>query len=236
MSSLDVASYPSNAAHLVAEVAAPDIQVVARERSDNPRSMILREVAEALRTAGNGVTDIETVVAMTQVSARRIADEFGSMNGLVIALAEQLSASMLEPLDRRPAETSFETQLFEFANRIADAYSFSHLRGLYRIALTDAVRNIGTGRTFYERGPGLLMAELARFIHRAQKAGVIRGADCHELASHFMALMRAGLDLSDIFPSDTSNRPPRKEGDVSRIVSLFYTGIRTGESHVPAAL
>ncbi|MGH8177515.1 MAG: TetR/AcrR family transcriptional regulator C-terminal domain-containing protein [Steroidobacter sp.] len=136
---------------------------------------------------------------------------------------------MLEPLGRPPTETSFETQLLEFANRVADAYSFSHLRGLYRIALTDAVRHTGTGRIFYQRGPGLLTAELARFIHGAQRAGVIRNADSRQLASHFMALLRAGLDLADTFPSDMSNRPPRKKGDVSRAMNLFYAGIRAGE-------
>lgn len=98
------------------------------------RSMMLRELAGALRTAGSGVTNIESVVAKTSVSAQRVAEEFGGMNGLVLELVEQLIVSMLEPLREAPTRISFETQLLDFASRVADAYAFSHLRGLYRIS------------------------------------------------------------------------------------------------------
>jgi hypothetical protein len=237
MNALDVAWTSGTAAGSPDGIVMPDGLPVAggmehaSGHNDDARARILDEAAEALRTAGSDITDIESVVAMMRrTTARQIDDEFGGMDGLVAALAEQLCASMLEPLDRPPTAASFKGQLLEFADRLVDAYSFSHLRGLYRIAVAAATRLADHGRTFYLHGPGLLTTELARFISDAHDAGLIRTGDSPRLANHLVALLRADMNLSDPAPSTRPNNSLLRKGNVSRAIELFCSGIWAGEN------
>jgi len=190
-----------------------------RQREIDMRRRILQEVSEALRSLGGQVTNIETVVGSTGIPADSIAKHFGGTKELFLALVEQLAATVLEPLRAPRPIAFFETQLREFACRVASACSSSDLQGLYRMALTDAVRQSGAARSFYQRGAGFVTAELARFLERGQRAGVIRDADCGQLASHLMALLRVDLDLGG------SRHEP---GDGSQAIDLFLAGVGTG--------
>lgn len=233
MNSFDMVWSPGTATNLTAAPFIPDAPPVvhgmnhADERADDMRLRILNAVADALRAAGRDITDMEPIVAMADLTVRQIGDEFGCMDQLIIALVEQLCAPVVEPLARQPTEASFEMQLLEFSNRLVDAYASSHLRNLYRIALAAAIKHISIGRAFYQRGPGGLTAELARFIRDAHEVGAIHAPDSLQLASHFVALLRADVDLSGTSVS------PQNRRDVTRVIELFHSGIRTGEKHAP---
>jgi hypothetical protein len=197
-----------------------------RKHNDDTRWRILQEVSEALRSLDGQVTNIETVVGLTRFSTDSISKQFGGTKELFLALVEQLAATVLEPLRAPRPMAVFETQLREFASRVASVYSSSNLQGLYRMALTDAVRKNGSARLFYQLGPGLVTAELARFLEDGRRAGVIRAADCGQLASHLMALLRVNLDLSG-----SSYEP----GDGSQAVDLFLAGVGTGANSASIA-
>lgn len=216
------------------------MSMIQQAAAANRRYTILSEAADALRVADSGITSIEAVIATTDLSSQEIADAFGSNRGLVIALAEMLAASMLEPLEGCTTVASFRQKLLAFGHRVTNEHSASQLKSLYRIALTEVIRNTGIGRDFYRHGPGLLTDGLARFFKDAQTAGIVLEEDCHALASHLLALLRASFDLSDTFPSDmskgTSKELSYEQGDVPQIVDLFCAGIHTGAQNAHAAL
>ncbi|MCX7512271.1 TetR/AcrR family transcriptional regulator C-terminal domain-containing protein [Frateuria hangzhouensis] len=230
MNSLDMAWSPMPGTSLSGNLVAPAEPPHASAHRIDARSIILDAVGEILRTTGRGVTEIEAAVALAGLTAAQVEVEFGSMDSLVIALVEQLCASVLEPLAQPPTQASFRIQLLAFSNRLVNAYSCSHLRGLYRVALTAAIRHIGTGPAFYQRGPGGLTAELARFIREAHDAGAIHAPNHFQLASHLVALLRADMDLSETGGSSS------KAGDVSCAVEMFLSGVQTGEGDATADL
>lgn len=212
------------------------MSMVQQSAAVNRRYTILSEVADALWAANSGIRSIEAVIATTDLDSQEIADAFGSHHGLVIALAEMLAVSMLEPLEGSTTAASFRRKLIAFGHRVTNEHSVSQLKSLYRIALTEVIRNTGIGREFYKRGPGSLTTGLARFFEAAQTAGIVLDEDCDALASHFLALLRASFDLSDTFPSDVSKELSYEQGDVSQIVDLFCAGIHTGAKNAHAAL
>lgn len=194
----------------------------------NRRHAILKEVADALQAAsGRSITNIQGVIAATTIASQEIVDEFGDSSGLMRALADMLAKSMLEPLDECTTEASFQQKLLAFADRVTDEHLALQLRCLYRIALTEVIRNTGTGMHFYKHGLGLVTAELARFFKGAQASGIVLEEDSRHLASHFMALLRANLDLSGTWPPAASKETPRPAKDVSRIIELFCVGIQS---------
>ena len=70
-----------------------------------------------------------------------VTAEFGSMHGLILEMVSDLSAAIVQPLERQVTDRTVRDVLIEFGNRFANAYSVSHLVALYRIALTEATRH-----------------------------------------------------------------------------------------------
>jgi hypothetical protein len=188
------------------------------------RSEIIVAVAESLRQTAETATDIEIVVNRTNISEHEIVSEFGGVHGLVLALVSQLTDALSVPLlDLPQSKEEFAKGLLQFGRGVAEASS--QLRGMYRIAITESIRNGGHGREFYEIGPNLLTQRLASFLEGARLAGVIGPVDSHLAAEHFLSLMRASLDLVD----GSSISAPTKEAyahiAAERAFSLFNGGI-----------
>ena len=162
------------------------------------RLEIMAAVAESLRQMAETATNIQSVVNRTDISAQDVIGEFGSMHGLTLALVSQLTDALSRPLQELPqGKEEFTDCLLRFGQGLAEAYCSSHVRALYRIAITESMRNSALAPDFFEAGPNLLTQRLASFLEGAHQAGAIRLGDSRLAADYFLSLMRAGLDLID---------------------------------------
>lgn len=189
------------------------------------RVAIMEQLASVLRDADGSTTNIESALARTNVSKEAVTAEFGGSRQLLVAMVAQLSDSMSAPLADRPSPSELRQRLLAFGQCVMDSYATSHLRGLYRIAVTEAIRHTGLGRDFYEVGPGRLSQRLADFLQVAQAEGALRTADPHMLASHFLALLRANVESANTFPHELATNPAARAVYVRNVVDLFCDGI-----------
>lgn len=190
------------------------------------RATTIAELATVLRSSNGSTTNIESAIAKTSVSAQEIAAEFGGNRNLILAMVSQLSDAMSAPLTIGSSKAGLRQRLLEFGQCVTDIYATSHLRDLYRIAITESIRHTGLGRDFHEVGPGRLTQRLADFLQVAQAEGALGSADPHLLASHLLASLRANLDIADTFSHATS-----RVADVTyvrNVVDLFFDGIDGG--------
>lgn len=193
--------------------------------SQRSRATIMAELATVLRDSDTRTTSIESAIAQAGVSIPEISAQFGSTRELLLAMVSQLSDTMSASLTAAPAGMDLEQRLLEFGQCVTDIYASSHLHTLYRIAVTESIRHTGLGRDFYEAGPGRLTQRLADFLQLAQVEGALRCADAHLLASHFLSLLRANLDIADSVPHERAARPVADEAYVRDAVELFCRGI-----------
>jgi hypothetical protein len=189
----------------------------------------MEKLATVLRDSDDSTTSIESAMARTNVSAQEISAEFGGSRQLLVAMVSELSESMSAPLTAG-AQSGFKQGLLEFGQRVMETYATSHLRGLYRIAITESIRHTGLGRDFQEAGPGRLSQRLTDFLQIAQAEGALRRGDPHLLAGHFLALLRANVDMADTFPSELATSPVARARYVRNVVDLFCDGINRGRA------
>ena len=190
------------------------------------REAIMLELANVLREVDASTTSIESVIAHSHVSIDEIAAHFAGTRELVLAMVSQLTEEMSAPL-RDASRSSVRARLIDFGERVAEIYATSHLRALYRIAITESIRHTGLGRDFYETGPGLLLEHVASFISSAQAEGAFRSGAPHLLASHLLALLRTHLDDPDASPNELAIASSRT-AYVAAAVDLFCRGIHAG--------
>ena len=192
------------------------------------RATIMAELATVLRDADASATNIESAIARTSIPEQEISARFGSKRELLLAMVSQLSDSMSAPLAIGSTKRDLRQRLLEFGQGVTDIYASSHLRALYRIAITESIRHTGLGRDFYEVGPGRLEQRLADVLRVAQAEGELRCADPQLAASHFLSLLRANLDVADTFSHEQRTRPVADGAYVRNAVDLFCRGIGGG--------
>jgi hypothetical protein len=190
------------------------------------RATIIAELATVLRNSNGSTTNIESAIARTNFSAQEISAEFGCNRNLILAMVSELSDAMSAPLASGSSKADLRQRLLEFGQCVTDIYASSHLRELYRIAITESIRHTGLGRDFYEVGPGRLTQRLEDFLRPAQTEGALGSSDPHLLASHLLAALRAHLDIADTF-SHASSRVT-DSSYVRNVVDLFVDGINGG--------
>lgn len=191
------------------------------------RDSIMTQLATALRNSAGTATNIESAIASTKISAQDIATSFGGNRQLLLAMVRELSDSMCAPLDDDASRLGLKERLFAFGQRVTDTYATSHLRSLYRIAITESIRHTGLGRDFYDAGPGYLTQRLASFLQTAQAEGAIRLLEPHLLAGQLLASLRVHLDIADTFSH--ASRPVADPASVHSVVDLFVDGISGGK-------
>ena len=196
-------------------------------RPPHSRARIMAKVATVLREADSGITSIESAITRSGISEQEVCDSFGGKRKLLVAMVSELSDSMAAPLALDSKAPHWSQRLLEFGERVTDVYARSHLRGLYRIAITESIRHTGLGRDFYQAGPGRLTQRLSHFLEAAQTEGALRCADPDLAASHFLSLLRVDLDVADTFPGDAAV-PVAGGAYVRSVVDVFSHGIGGG--------
>lgn len=110
------------------------------------RARIMAELATVLNKPNGNTTSIESALAETSVSPKEISAEFGGNRELILAMVSELSDTMSAPLAGGSTRSDLRQRLLEFGQRVTDIYANSHLRTLYRIAITESSRHTGLGR------------------------------------------------------------------------------------------
>ena len=194
--------------------------------SNYTKKDIIAKIADVLREEGATATNIESAVDKAGIDRDAINAAFGSMHGLILEMVSDLSQALIQPLEHHLTNRTVRDVLIEFGNRLANAYSVSHLIALYRIALTEATRHSGKGREFFERGPGKLTMCLAQYLeHSARRFNQLRIDNPKRVAENFLSLLRDSLEFSDAITAKGTSPAKDHSNAVIEAVELFCHGI-----------
>ena len=190
---------------------------------------IISAVADVLSEERATATNVESAVDKAGIDRDEVTAKFGSMHGLILEMVSDLSGAIMQPLEDHTMDRTVRDVLIDFGNRLANAYSVSHLVALYRIALTEATRHSGIGGEFFERGPGKLTMCLARYLeYSAQRFNQLRINNPKRVADNFLSLLRDALELSDAMAATRTSSAKDHNDAVIEAVELFCHGIVIG--------
>ncbi len=197
------------------------------ERAKLRRKTILRAAAELFFEQGYATTSIDAIIERTGGSKRTIYSEFGSKEGLFLALVADNADRAISALSLDyTTQNDLPDMLTTFGNHLLDVYMSPSVLGIYRIIITEAGRFPDLAREFYEKGPGRTTAHLAKVLQAAADRKEIQIDDPLLVAGHFVGMIRDNLHLQVVL----GLRPPPTEGEaqatVASAVALFLNGVR----------
>ncbi len=143
------------------------------ERTKLRRKTILRAAAELFFEQGYATTSIDAIIERTGGSKRTIYSEFGSKEGLFLALVADNADRAISALSLDyTTQSDLPDTLTTFGNHLLEVYMSPSVLGIYRIIITEAGRFPDLARVFYEKGrvvPRLISPKFSRLQPIAKK-------------------------------------------------------------------
>lgn len=197
------------------------------QRSEARRKALLQAAADVFFEQGYVATSIDAIIERAGGSKRNIYSEFGSKQGLFIALVMENADAALSTLPVPEADGGdLCATLTTFGQHLMDVYMSPTVVGIFRIAVTEAHRFPELAKAFHDQGPGRTMIGLADVLDAARRRGDIRAEDCRRLAGHFVSLIRGDLHLQVVLGHRPPPSPDEAREAVASAVRLFLVGVQ----------
>jgi len=162
-----------------------------RERRDR----ILEAVTRVLTDEKRAATDIEAVVEDSGLPLEEVIGEFPDFDDLVVAIASQQAARVIEPLRSAMQSGRFEdvrSELIQFGAGLRAAFS-SVVIGFLRVALEEESIHKELGRRIYEQGPAAVETALRDYLDAAARKGKLAFANMTYAAESLIGMLREPL-------------------------------------------
>lgn len=203
-----------------------DLNETAGNRPKVGREALLEAAAAIFFEQGYAATRIDDIIERTGGSKRNIYEQFGNKEGLFTAIVSDhagraiatLSLDELAPGRLRPMLLAFGRQLIDISLSPA-------LLGVYRIATAEYARFPDLVRRFYDLGPGLASATLAKVLAAAEARGEIGPCDPQAAADHFVGMIRGNVHLKVMLGLREAPGEAERTALVASAVGIFLTGL-----------
>ena len=201
-------------------------EAAAGNRGKVGRDALLEAAAAIFFEQGYAATRIDDIIERAGGSKRNIYDQFGSKEGLFTAIVSDHAGRALATLSLGdPGPGGLRPMLLAFGRQLIDISLSPALLGVYRIATTEYSRFPDLVRRFYDLGPGLASATLAKVLAAAEARGEIGPCDAQAAGDHFVGMIRGNLHLQVLLGLRAAPTEVERTALVSSAVDIFLTGL-----------
>jgi TetR/AcrR family transcriptional regulator, mexJK operon transcriptional repressor len=191
--------------------------VRAESRSARKRRAILEAGTTLFLRHGYRGTSMDEIAAAAGVSKQTVykhfADKESLFSEIVISTVEEVAKPVHDEVLKLQDSGDLEADLRRLARQLLRRVIQPRILQLRRLVIGGAGRFPELGRTFYEQGPGPMIAALTTVFERLADQGVLQPGDPLLAAAHFNWLvMSIPLNRAMLLGDDEPPPPPRSTG------------------------
>jgi len=195
-------------------------------RTEAKRDAILEIAAQAFLELGFERTSMSEIASRVGGSKATLYGYFPSKEELFMAVTQRIGGrhvdAALEELNQDAGQTLAKS-LQRLAEKLLAFMASPKAVATHRMVLAEAGQS-DVGRLFYEAGPRMALARIARFLQSAMDRGDLKRGDPEVAARHLVALIFAESEHG-FFMRDYKAAPPAEQRrQVARAVAAFLHG------------
>ncbi|HWJ74250.1 TetR/AcrR family transcriptional regulator C-terminal domain-containing protein [Sphingobium herbicidovorans] len=174
---------------------------------------------------------IDPVIERRRYPKPEILSAFGSIDDLLVRIAERKAALLAAPLVDcgRIVDLQFvRCVLTDFGRLAWNEYSTSII-ALVRLMMTEGARSPGLKKRIYKVGPFSVTCQLRQFFTKAHGAGVLNAPQANLAAEHLLGMLREPLYEALMLNPATASAS-NGAGKVSASVDLVLDGCKRGRA------
>ncbi len=173
------------------------------------------------------LTGIDPVIERSGYSRLEIVSAFGSIDDLLVMIAERKAALLSAPLLDCGSIVDLQFAhcvLTKFGTLARNEYSTSII-ALVRLMMAEGVRSPDLRRRVYKAGPSSVTFELRQFFTKAHGAGVLNVPEAHLAAEQLLGMLREPLYEALVLNPEASSASDGA-AEVAATVDLVLNGCK----------
>ena len=186
---------------------------------------VLQAAEELISERGFAGLNLDTVVERAGCSKSTVYEFFGSKEGLLIALLDQLVDEFQQQLeDSLHAGTTLEEGLFDYARLSLQRVLSDHHISLLQAILIENRRSPEIGKMYFRTGPTAAIHQVAAYIEMKTKSDGPLIDDCQRAAGDFYSMI-FGHVYARLFGAEKAYSDAAIENESRRIVQVFMRSL-----------
>jgi MFS transporter, DHA2 family, multidrug resistance protein len=198
------------------------------------RTDIVLAISEALADPSDAPADLSSILQRSGYSEEDIQSTFGSVDDLVVAVAEHKAFLISQPLARGMRPSTLDDArdaLIAFGLAAWKEYSTT-LAGFLRMVMAEGTRNPPLKKRVYEAGPAIVTLRLREFLSKANERGILSISDAQLYAEQLMGLLREPL-YQALMPNPATSQEGAAADRVKASIERFVHGCASARRATP---
>ena len=198
------------------------------KRGEARRRAFLDAAREVFLAQGFEAASVNEVVRIAGGSLATLYAQFGSKEGLFLAMLEDGVGTVLAPMGEI---ASSHRPLRDGLQAIGETFLEAILRpgavAMYRIVISEGGKFPLVVRQYQALGPDRVRGIVCAYLDERREAGEVRAVDLDAAAAGFIDLVASSFRPRAIWDPGFALEAPERRAHVRRIVDLFADGVAT---------
>jgi len=196
-----------------------------KTKTESKRQAILNGAAEVFREVGFERASMSDIRARIGGSKATLYNYFPSKEKLFFEVMYQATELELGAITSalNPDTDDLKQELLHFGQRLVPALYSSEAIAIRRLAIAE-LGHSNIGKVVFEGSALPMEKQVADFLRKAMKRGVLRTADPKIAAMHLLSLLESELLQRVLLGVMDSVKPEAVRGVVRRAVEVFLSG------------
>ena len=190
------------------------------------KELIIEASRKLFLKLGFSATSMDAIASEAGVSKRTVYSHFQNkealFEGIVISMCQELGPPWVAAPFGPPEEV-----LSAYGRILLDRIFHPEMAALLRVVVAESAQFPDLGEVFWEKGPGLLMKQIAAYLAELDRQGVISIPSPKTAALQFIGLISGPYLLPVSLFGIAARRPSPRSRDriLSQAVSMFLRGL-----------
>ena len=182
---------------------------------------VLKAAEELILGLGYSGMSLDAVVERAGCSKSTVYEYFGSKEGLLVALVDQLVDEFQEQIeDATDADKPIEIVLRDYARLILKRVLSDRHVSLVRAILNESKRSPNLARTYYNTGPRAALKQIADYLNKKASSEGLAIDDPLEAAGTFFSMIYTHV-YARLFDAEKKLSDSETEQEADRIITMF---------------
>jgi AcrR family transcriptional regulator len=199
---------------------------ISTPRGEARRRAFLDAAGKVFLAQGLGNASVNDVVRLAGGSLATLYQQFGSKEGLFLAMFEERIDRFLAPLQEIGAS---HLPIAEGLQKIGEAFLASMLKpegvSIYRIVVAEGLTYPDVAARYHQSGAERIRAVVRAYIEERIEAGEVRDLDADWAATFFAEMVRARHLFAALTDPTYSLTPEEMTTCVARVVDVLLNGL-----------
>ena len=200
-----------------------------KTKTEAKRQAILKAAAEIFRDVGFERASMSDIRARIGGSKATLYNYFPSKEKLFFEVMYQATGPELGAITAalNPDTDDLKQELLHFGQKLVPALYTPEAIAIRRLAIAE-LGHSNIGKVVFEGSTVPMEKQVAEFLRKAMKRGVLRTADPKAAAVHLLSLLESELLQRVLLGVMESVKPEAVKGAVRRAVDVFLSGYGRG--------